>query len=147
VSTTARKVFAVIGTTDEVTQCELCGRPELKGTIVLDVLDEDGNRTGELVYYGASCGAKAAGWTTREVQRAAKAADTAQRDEERRQRDEELQKWCAARDAWIAENVGPDALSNPRKYGYRGTVMLRGRISASDWRLIEPNGTALTIFA
>jgi hypothetical protein len=73
------KTFRVLGTTDEVTECELCGRVELKGTVMLGVLDVDGNIT-ETVYYGASCGAKATGWTTKEVQRKAKGADAAKRE-------------------------------------------------------------------
>lgn len=52
--------YRVLGTTDEVTTCEICGREELKGTIVLGVLDADGNVEAEM-YAGSSCGAKAAG--------------------------------------------------------------------------------------
>lgn len=114
----AAKVFRVRGATDDVTECERCGRPELKGTVVLEVLDADENGTGELVYYGSSCGAKAAGWTTKhlkdEVRRVAREKLEAEIAEKQRQSGE----WIAARDAWIAENIGPDALTNPRKYGY-----------------------------
>lgn len=78
-ATTARRVFRVLGTTDDVTVCELCGRAELRGTVVLAVLDADGNDTGERVHYGSSCGARAAGWTTAEVNRMAKDADAAAR--------------------------------------------------------------------
>lgn len=56
--------YRVLGTTDEVTTCEICGREELKGTIVLGVLDADGNVEAEM-YAGSSCGAKAAGRTGR----------------------------------------------------------------------------------
>lgn len=52
--------YRVLGTTDEVTTCEICGRDELKGTIVLGVLDADGNVEAEM-YAGSSCGAKAVG--------------------------------------------------------------------------------------
>jgi hypothetical protein len=65
----AMKAYTVKGTTDEVTTCELCGRDELKGTVVLVSLDADGNPDGEPSYFGTSCAAKAAGWTTREVTR------------------------------------------------------------------------------
>jgi hypothetical protein len=120
---TARKIFKVKGTTDGVTECELCGRVDLKGTIVLAPLDEDGNEE-DVVYYGTSCGAKAAGWTTKEVQDAAKKADREAHEAKIAAIQEEERKFCAARDAWIAENIGSDALDNPRKYGYRSSVML-----------------------
>ncbi len=84
-STPARKVFRVLGTTDEVTTCDLCGRPELKGTVRLAELDADGNVEG-IVYYGSSCGAKAAGWTTKDITKAAKAADRAEAEAERAER-------------------------------------------------------------
>lgn len=77
------KVYKVKGTTDEVTECDLCGRMELKGTVVLLPLDVDGNPDGDAEYMGSSCAAKAAGWTQREVTRRVKeAADTARREEQ-----------------------------------------------------------------
>lgn len=75
-TTTARKVFKVIGTTDDVTECEHCGRVDLKGTIILGILDEDGN-VADTTYFGAVCGARAAGWTTKEIRKLASAADRA----------------------------------------------------------------------
>lgn len=69
------KVFQVKGSTTDVTECELCGRTELKGTIVLQPLDIDGNAEGNVTYYGANCGAKAAGWTQKTIRVAAQLAD------------------------------------------------------------------------
>jgi hypothetical protein len=60
----ADAIYRVLGTTDDVTTCDLCGRRELRGTIVLAILDADGNPEGEL-YAGSTCGAKAAGRTGR----------------------------------------------------------------------------------
>lgn len=68
------KAYRVKGTTDEVTECGLCGRQELKGTVVMEALDADGNEDG-IAYFGTSCAAKAAGWTSREVTRLATAAN------------------------------------------------------------------------
>lgn len=115
---TNSKVFRVKGTTDEVTECGLCGRQELKGTIMLAELDEDGTEIG-IVYYGASCGAKAAGWTTKDVRVKAKAADQAKRDADRAAMEERSRVFCAKRDEWITANIGPDAWGNFRSYGYR----------------------------
>jgi hypothetical protein len=50
--------FRFIGTTDDTTTCEHCGREQLKSTIILATLDADGNRDGE-VYYGSTCAARA----------------------------------------------------------------------------------------
>ncbi len=78
--TTTRRAFQVVGTTDDVTTCGLCGRDELRGTIVLAVLDADGNDTGERNYYGSTCGAKAAGWTVAEINHRVQAAHKAKLD-------------------------------------------------------------------
>lgn len=74
---TAAKQFKVMGTTNDVTSCELCGRSDLHHTIVLVPLDADGNDAGAPVYYGSECGARAAGWKQSEVVKAAKTADEA----------------------------------------------------------------------
>ena len=67
-------IYRVRGTTDEVTQCQLCGKPELKGTVVLDILDADGN-TAEVTYAGSTCAAKAAGSRADKIRSAARYAD------------------------------------------------------------------------
>lgn len=85
-ATAARKIYKVLGTTDEVTECEHCGRVDLKGTIILGALDADGNVEGT-TYFGAVCGARAAGWTTREIRKAATAADRAAREAARIERE------------------------------------------------------------
>jgi hypothetical protein len=46
-----------VGTTDEATECDLCHRTELKLTVILELLDADGN-VEERVNYGTSCAAK-----------------------------------------------------------------------------------------
>jgi hypothetical protein len=116
--------YRVLGTTDEVTECELCGRQELKGTIVLAVLDADGNDE-EVVYYGASCGAKAAGWTTPAVRKAAKDADQAKRDAEHADRMAKM----AAEDAlfveWLFVNYNTrDRIEAAKMRGERTAIAL-----------------------
>lgn len=68
--------YRILGTTDEVTTCDLCGRINLKGTIVLAELDADGNPDGT-VYAGSDCGARAAGRTRRDFDNAVRRADAA----------------------------------------------------------------------
>lgn len=55
-STTA-PAFRFLGTTDDTTECAKCGREELRSTVVLDVLDADGNSEG-VTYYGSTCAAR-----------------------------------------------------------------------------------------
>lgn len=108
---TAAKVFAVLGKTDHVTTCWLCGRDELRGTIALDTLDADGNRTGNVVYYGSSCGAKAAGWTQKEFNAAVKVAEQEKIDARRAKMEEESNRYIAARDAYAMATYGCDVWS------------------------------------
>lgn len=56
--------YQIIGTTDENTECDICGRVELRSTVVFDALDADGNRTGELLYAGSSCATTLPGFRT-----------------------------------------------------------------------------------
>lgn len=57
--TTAR--FRYIGTTDETTTCEKCGKVELRNTVMVMPLAEDGSDDGEVTYYGSTCAARALG--------------------------------------------------------------------------------------
>ncbi|MFB7823818.1 hypothetical protein [Streptomyces hydrogenans] len=100
------KAYTILGTTDDVTTCELCGRDELKGTVALCPLDVDGNEDGDAVYFGTSCAAKAAGWTVREVKAGVKAADEAKRAAERAARDAEHAAQMTFMRAWYVENYG-----------------------------------------
>lgn len=117
-TTEARKMYRTLGTTQDVTECQHCGLANLKGTIILGVLDADGN-VEDVTYFGAVCGAKAAGWTATEIRKSAKAADDGRHEAGRLAQSNASRAWLAARDEWIAKNIGADALSNPRKYGYR----------------------------
>lgn len=95
------KVFQVLGTTDEVTTCGLCGRDDLKSTVVL--APQDG---GDPVFYGSDCGARAAGWTVREIERAARNADAEARRVEAEARAAAAAKDTARWEAWLYERTG-----------------------------------------
>lgn len=47
--------FRMIGTTDENTTCDVCGKMELRSTVMLVSLDADGNADGEVTYAGSTC--------------------------------------------------------------------------------------------
>lgn len=71
-TTETRRRAKFLGTTDERTTCECCGRANLKHTVALLIDDAL-----EAVFYGSSCAARALRWTTKEVKAGAKAADDA----------------------------------------------------------------------
>jgi hypothetical protein len=56
--------YKVLGITDTNTTCDCCGRRGLKRTVALDRLDADENTTGDVVYFGTDCAAKAITPTT-----------------------------------------------------------------------------------
>jgi hypothetical protein len=116
------KAYRVIGTTDESTTCDLCGRVELKATVMLVPLDADGNADGDVVYFGRSCATKAAGWTVRELNAGIKRAAVEKQSAERAHRIAEREAETKAYNAWVAETYGTgtplkDAL---QKYGVAG---------------------------
>lgn len=59
-ATLATTNYRYIGITDEATTCEHCGKTELRSTVVLAILDADGN-TEDYAYYGSTCAAVALG--------------------------------------------------------------------------------------
>jgi len=62
--------FDAIGTTDENTTCDCCGKSNLKMTVVLRDAD------GEFYFYGRTCAARATRTTSAQVGRAAGAAES-----------------------------------------------------------------------
>lgn len=42
--------FTVLGSTDEITTCDCCGKPNLKATFAVEI-----NATGEILHYGSTC--------------------------------------------------------------------------------------------
>jgi hypothetical protein len=68
--------YRMIGSTDDVVECAKCGRVDLKMTVILELLDADGQPEGDPTYFGTTCAARAL--ATRGVRvTAAKLADQA----------------------------------------------------------------------
>lgn len=63
------------GITDDVTTCEHCGRTGLKHTVMLEILDADGNGDG-IMHYGSDCAAKMLGTASAAIRRNARAAES-----------------------------------------------------------------------
>ena len=72
--------YKALGTTDDVTTCEICGKPELKGTVVVAILDADGNRE-DTIYAGSTCAARRVGGrtTAKQIRDKANSANLARR--------------------------------------------------------------------
>lgn len=49
----------VLGITDERTECDCCGKVNLKCTVAIESTDADGNGTGSIVYFGRDCASRA----------------------------------------------------------------------------------------
>ena len=49
--------YRMIGTTDDVIDCAKCGKLDLRMTVVLELLDAEGNSEG-VTYFGSTCAAK-----------------------------------------------------------------------------------------
>jgi hypothetical protein len=61
------KKYKILGFSDDFCMCEVCGKQELKGTYAL----ED-SESGEIIRAGSTCGARMAGWSTKEFLNKAK---------------------------------------------------------------------------
>ena len=59
---TTEKKYRILGFNDDQCECDVCGKQELKGTYAMEDLS-----TGEIFRAGSTCGAKMAGWTTKEL--------------------------------------------------------------------------------
>ncbi|MFD8315939.1 hypothetical protein [Kitasatospora purpeofusca] len=99
------KAFRIKGSTSDVTECDLCGRVELRGTVVMVDLDADGVE-GEVHYFGTSCAAKAAGWTQRDVKALVKVANDAERERQEAIRRAKADAETAEYTAWRLRRFG-----------------------------------------
>lgn len=72
--------YTILGTSDEVTTCDCCGKKNLRSTVALEATDGSGD-----VHFGRVCAARALGWGDtpddgRRVQRAAERREEARRE-------------------------------------------------------------------
>lgn len=97
------RAFRILGTTDEVDACDCCGKTGLKSTVAVVELDADGNElTGDTLYFGCTCAARAARREVKDVRRDAAAEDRAREEAERLARAERARRSHAA---WVAHLV------------------------------------------
>lgn len=84
--------YTLAGITDEVDTCECCGRKDLKRTVAL------ADETGEVVFYGTECAAKALEIPAADV---TKGARKAQRETDRRAQAARQKQQDQAFAAWV----------------------------------------------
>ena len=75
------KIARCLGTDDSVNACDCCGRVDLKATVAFET------ESGEVVYFGVVCAARAMARNTAEIRRMAKDADNVKADAARAQAD------------------------------------------------------------
>lgn len=129
-------VFQILGFTDEVTTCDLCGKPELKGTYVLQEYDATGGPIGDVVHFGSTCGRKAAGWTVAQWTGRAKSAIAAQRLAELEPLAQKIKAQAEKEMARLPEpeDLGLVAVwSKDRVWGYPGFDKDGPRVSVAAW--------------
>lgn len=68
--------FRAMGFTEDITDCDICGRVDLKGTVRMLVVDDDNNEDSE-IHAGVVCAARKSGRKASEIRNEAKAADAA----------------------------------------------------------------------
>lgn len=93
--------YTVNGTTDERDACDCCGKSGLKITVCLT-----DNESGELVWFGTTCAAKAMKITVKEVRERVSAAEAVKAEERRVARDKERRESQARWEAHLIAKVG-----------------------------------------
>lgn len=74
--TTITITYRAAGFTDEITECEICGKVDLKGTVRLNLVNPDGGIEGE-TYAGVVCAARRSGRKAAAIRDEARDADNA----------------------------------------------------------------------
>jgi hypothetical protein len=69
--------FKILGTTEDVTSCECCGRENLKKTVAISLDDADP------MYFGTTCAARAVGWAAADMRRSIKRVEDEQKEKAR----------------------------------------------------------------
>jgi len=98
--------FKVLGSTDTVTECDHCGRVDLKKTVRMIWLDEDGNEADEPCHFGVVCAVHMAAkrgirTTEKQIRKLVEEADLkAARLEQEKRRNAE---YLAAHSTWDSE--------------------------------------------
>lgn len=69
--------YRVLGTNDEQTHCDVCPQVNLKKTVVLEILDVEGNGNGEIIRVGTTCAGMLTGKPSAKIKKLAETMDYA----------------------------------------------------------------------
>jgi hypothetical protein len=98
------------GFTDDVTDCQHCGRTDLKGTVRMVALSDEGEELGDW-YLGVVCAARKSGRKAAQIRHEATRADRQRRDAARKAwmdwMDAKSIDFCARRDAALGPDRSP----------------------------------------
>lgn len=112
--------FQYLGTSDDHTSCDCCGKKNLKSTVAIHDVT-----TGDVLFFGVTCAARALNVQVAEVKNGTRAADEARAEAERAAAraaaDAEFAKWSA----WLVQQTGgvfahdgsPNVLEMVKKLG------------------------------
>lgn len=90
------KLMKCLGTDDSVNSCDCCGRDNLKATVAFET------ESGDVVYFGVVCAARASGKSSVSIRAEARVADDAKADAVRKAADEARKAKSAE---WLAHLV------------------------------------------
>lgn len=106
--------YVARGFTDDVTQCEHCGRDDLKGTVRMVTLSPEGEEEGD-TYMGVVCAARMSGRKAAEIRVEANRADRERREAARATwmawSNAHTDWFCVERDAALGKDCGYAAIS------------------------------------
>jgi hypothetical protein len=93
--------FQFLGTTDEHTSCDCCGKKDLKSTVAIRNLE-----TGEDLFFGVTCAARALNLQVAEVRRGSAAADRAESERQEAARRAAVEAENARWTAFLVQSTG-----------------------------------------
>jgi hypothetical protein len=103
------KRYTILGTTDEHTSCDCCGRSDLKSTVAMR-----DNETDKDVFFGVVCAAHMRGVTSKEIKSKAQAADRERARVEHNARRDAFNREYAAFQSFL-DSVVPSHTGNRHK--------------------------------
>lgn len=118
-----RRSVRFLGTTDDVTTCECCGKKDLKSTVAISIDD------GDAMYFGVTCAAHALRRDARHVRGESRKADRAREAAEAKARQDARDAIDAPWFAFLATNgTGSDVFRQIQSLG--GYAAARARFNA-----------------
>ena len=104
-------LYKIKGTTKDTTECDCCGRENLKLTVIMAECDIEGNCFGEPHHFGRVCAAKHARRSASEIWEEAKKEDKIIMDEKYKKQQKEADKEYERLRTFVKQETGLDDYS------------------------------------